>query len=219
MPRHLDELHDAARACDPLLMRRLDPENLRHIPWKSAESVIAAAECFLDFAEARLPPGESHRRVQDLVKHAALRFARQRRLDEAFELLSSVRVHLDPDDPDLFRLHNALLRHEHKRVARRRRRLLWLLATVLAYLFFVSPTVFVRLENPHRVANAMGMLDWSEGLYWSVITSTTVGYGDIVPYTPYGRLFGLFNAMLGVLLMGVVAGLILSTLSPRRLLC
>jgi voltage-gated potassium channel len=65
----------------------------------------------------------------------------------------------------------------------------------------------------------MGMLDWSEGLYWSVITSTTVGYGDIVPYTPYGRLFGLFNAMLGVVLMGVVAGLILSTLSPRRLLC
>jgi hypothetical protein len=214
-----DELHDAVRACDPFVMHRLDLESVSHFPWESAESVIAAAECFLDFAEARLPPEESHRRVQDLVKHAALRFASERRLEEAFELLSSVRLHLDPSDPALFRLLNALLRHEHKRVARRRRRLLWLLATVLAYLFFISPTVFVRLENPHRVANAMGVLDWSEGLYWSIITSTTVGYGDIVPHTPYGRLFGLFNALLGVLLMGVVAGLILSTLSPRRLTC
>ena len=219
MARHLNELHDAARACDPLLMRRLDPENLPHIPWESAAAVIAAAECFLDFAHARLPPDESHRRVQDLVKHAALRFARTGRLGHAFELLSSVRMHLDPHDPELFRLHNALLRHEHKRVARRRRWLLSLLVAVLGYLFFVSPTVFVRLENPHRIDSAMSELDWSEGLYWSVITSTTVGYGDIVPYTPYGRLFGLFNALLGVLLMGVVAGLILSTLSPRRLSC
>jgi voltage-gated potassium channel len=93
----------------------------------------------------------------------------------------------------------------------------YLLAGVLAYLFCVSPTVFVHLENPQRIAHDLSVLDWSEGLYWSVLTSTTVGYGDIVPYTPYGRMLALFNALLGVLLMGVVAGLILSALSPRRL--
>ena len=47
--------------------------------------------------------------------------------------------------------------------------------------------------------------------------STTVGYGDVVPYTPFGRMFALFDALLGVLLMGVTAGLILSLLTPRRL--
>jgi voltage-gated potassium channel len=60
------------------------------------------------------------------------------------------------------------------------------------------------------------VLDWSEGLYWSVITFATVGYGDIIPQTPYARLLSLFNAVLGVTLTGVLAGLIVNHLSHRR---
>ncbi|HEX8914900.1 MAG TPA: potassium channel family protein, partial [Humisphaera sp.] len=99
---------------------------------------------------------------------------------------------------------------------RLRRRLLGLLGAVVVYLFAASPTLFITLDNPERVSRGMAVLDWSEGLYWSVITFCTVGYGDVVPLTPYARMLSLFNASLGVTLMGVVAGLILGWLTPRR---
>jgi hypothetical protein len=182
--------------------------------WRSAGEVIAAVESMLD---ASCNENPSQHSIHELVKNAAIGFVRDRKQEDAFELLSATRLPFECADAELFRVHNALRRYEQKRIARRRRRVTCLLAGVLTYLFCISPTVFVSLENPHRIAHDLSKLDWSEGLYWSVLTSTTVGYGDIVPYTPHGRLLALFNALLGVLLMGVVAGLILSALSPRRL--
>jgi hypothetical protein len=183
------------------------------IGWRSAGEVVAAVESMLEVSDGDHSPHAIH----ELVKHAAIGFVRDRKHEHAFELLSSTRLPFDCADAKLFGVHTALRRYEQKRIARRRRRVTYLLVGVLAYLFCVSPTVFVHLENPQRIAHDLSVLDWSEGLYWSVLTSTTVGYGDIVPYTPYGRMLALFNALLGVLLMGVVAGLILSALSPRRL--
>src|SRR5690242_1763112 len=117
---------------------------------------------------------------------------------------------------ELARLRSSALRAEQHRLHRVRRFFIRALLCVLVYLFAVAPTVFVRLDNPYRASHGMNELDWSEGLYWSVLTLTTVGYGDIVPQTPYARMFALFNAVLGVTLMGVVAGLVLSALTPRR---
>jgi voltage-gated potassium channel len=113
-------------------------------------------------------------------------------------------------------LHNLKLRREHRRVQRVRRRFIYALLGVAIYLLAISPTVFVKLDNPRRIAQGMPELDWSEGLYWSVITLTTVGYGDIVPQTPYARMFALFNAILGVTTMGTIAGLVVSAMTPRR---
>jgi len=114
-------------------------------------------------------------------------------------------------------LHLRHLKHrrEQRRVRRIRRRFLYALLLVLVYLLAVCPTVFVKLDNPRRIAQGMSELDWSEGLYWSVITLTTVGYGDIVPQTPYARMFALFNAVLGVTTMGTIAGLVVNSLTPR----
>ena len=98
-----------------------------------------------------------------------------------------------------------------------RRRFVYGLLIVAVYLLAICPTVFVKLDNPRRVAQGMSELDWSEGLYWSVITLTTVGYGDIVPQTPYARMFALFNAVLGVTTMGTIAGLVVNATSLRRI--
>src|SRR5262245_31469967 len=118
--------------------------------------------------------------VQTLIKQSAAEFIRQRRWNDAFRVLAMCRLSESAMmDAELFRLRNALLLHEQRRVTRVRRILLIVLGGVLLYLFCVSPTVFVSLENPHRLAHGMEVLDWSEGLYWSVITSATVGYGDI----------------------------------------
>jgi len=44
-----------------------------------------------------------------------------------------------------------------------------------------------------------------ETMWWAVVTLTTVGYGDVAPVTPLGRVLGGIVAVLGIVL---VAGLI-----------
>jgi hypothetical protein len=44
---------------------------------------------------------------------------------------------------------------------------------------------------------------WLDTAYFCVVTMATVGYGDIYPVTPYGRLFTIFYIILGVALLGV----------------
>ncbi|MCA9324653.1 two pore domain potassium channel family protein [Candidatus Saccharibacteria bacterium] len=41
-------------------------------------------------------------------------------------------------------------------------------------------------------------LPWVDAYYFSVITLTTVGYGDISPQTTFGKLFTTFYILVGV---------------------
>lgn len=56
----------------------------------------------------------------------------------------------------------------------------------------VQPTQFTSI--PHS-------------LWWGVITMTTVGYGDIVPVTAAGKMFGGFVVLLGIAMFAIPAGL------------
>lgn len=44
---------------------------------------------------------------------------------------------------------------------------------------------------------------WLDAAYFCIVTLATVGYGDIHPVTPYGRLFTIIYIILGVALLGV----------------
>lgn len=204
-------------SCSWLVMTHLREENLAHIPWQSAEEVASAAECFYGFCEAGLPSEESHRRVRDLVKYAGLRFAEQERWDELFELLSRIHLPADMMDADLFRLRNTLVLYEQRRVQRMRGRLFNVLIGVALFLLLVSPVVFMASDNALRGNLGMNPLNYSEALYWSIITFSTVGYGEIVPHSTLARFLAICDSLLGVTVMGIIAGLILSHVTPRRL--
>ena len=47
-------------------------------------------------------------------------------------------------------------------------------------------------------------------MWWASITLTTVGYGDVVPVTVAGRIFGVFITILGVGMAALPAGIIAS---------
>ena len=42
-----------------------------------------------------------------------------------------------------------------------------------------------------------------EGIYFAVMTAFTVGFGDITPTTPGGRVVAMLLAFLGVVLIGI----------------
>lgn len=57
--------------------------------------------------------------------------------------------------------------------------------------------------------------DIPASMWWSVETLTTVGYGDIVPVTPGGKILGGFVALLGIAMIAIPAGILASGFSEE----
>ena len=53
-------------------------------------------------------------------------------------------------------------------------------------------------------------------LWWSVVTLTTVGYGDVFPITMGGKIFTFFVLIIGIGIVTVPAGLVATALSKAR---
>ena len=52
-----------------------------------------------------------------------------------------------------------------------------------------------------------------ESLWWSIITLTTVGYGDVYPITVGGRIFTFFILLIGLGIVAIPTGIISSSLT------
>ena len=50
--------------------------------------------------------------------------------------------------------------------------------------------------------------DLATSVYWAIVTMTTVGYGDITPVTPLGRLLSAFVMLLGYTIIAVPTGIV-----------
>jgi voltage-gated potassium channel len=74
----------------------------------------------------------------------------------------------------------------------------FLLQVVLGYAIFV-----IESAGPNSQFDTV-----SKGLYWAIVTMTTVGYGDVVPQTALGRLLASVVMMLGFGIIAIPTGIL-----------
>ena len=58
--------------------------------------------------------------------------------------------------------------------------------------------------NSFSIAGAGGSLGWNDYLYFSFVTLTTLGYGDVLPVSPIARIWATLEAVAGVLYIALL---------------
>ncbi|MGD9547808.1 MAG: ion transporter [Candidatus Krumholzibacteriia bacterium] len=84
---------------------------------------------------------------------------------------------------------------------------------VTLLLLYLSGTGIYYFEHDAQPEAFQSVFD---GLWWGVVTLTTVGYGDAFPITLGGRVFTFFILMIGLGVVAVPTGLMASALSQAR---
>ncbi len=88
---------------------------------------------------------------------------------------------------------------------------LYLMATgIVVFLASAGIWYFEREAQPDRFASVFHCL------WWSIVTLTTVGYGDVYPVTIGGKVFTVFVLMAGLGIVAVPTGLLASALTKTN---
>ena len=83
---------------------------------------------------------------------------------------------------------------------------------VLVALFLSSSLMYIA-ENESQPDKFSSI---PETMWWSLITLTTVGYGDVSPITPFGKIIGAFTAIMGVCTVALLTGIVASAFANQR---
>jgi len=82
------------------------------------------------------------------------------------------------------------------------RKIVIFVGTVLTVTVIVGALMYL-IEGPER-----GFTSIPEATYWAIVTMTTVGYGDIAPQTPLGKLLASAMMILGYGIIAVPTGIV-----------
>lgn len=134
-----------------------------------------------------------------LVGYLDLRFLRAFRILRVFRALKIVRYN------------KAMKRFGLAFILVKEEIVLFFVCTII--LIFITSAGIYYFENEAQPETFKSIF---HSAWWSIVTLTTVGYGDIYPITLGGRIFTFFVLMIGVGLVTVPAGLVASALSKAR---
>ena len=70
-------------------------------------------------------------------------------------------------------------------------------------------TLMYMVEHPYNEK----LCNIPYGIYWAITTMTTVGYGDIIPITPVGRMLSTVVMILGYMILAVPTGIVTAEIS------
>jgi voltage-gated potassium channel len=97
-------------------------------------------------------------------------------------------------------------------VIRNEARVLIAAVSVLLIVMVIAATAMYYIEQAYQ-PEAFASIP--AALWWAINTLTTVGYGDVTPITPLGKLFSGIITILGVGIFALPAGILASSLSEQ----
>jgi hypothetical protein len=212
------------------LAEEIEPEDFLDLEWEAVEHTLTFFDSLYSFrfnnhdVDDRM---QAH--LQNLLRHALHQFEQRGEKEKMFQLLRLAPAHIIMADADLRHLRYQGYAYEMHRVQRHRRALHIYLVIQAVFVLVVFPILFINAENRRlqRLVEDLTEvklgdegyqpLTYSEAVYWSIITASSIGYGDITPRTTTGRIIAATLGTIGVVTVGIFAGLVLDWLSPRRI--
>lgn len=213
------------------LATAVEPEDFARLEWESPSHMRRLSESLYQshFEDEQLA-SRVNQHASWLLRRALREYEREGEIEKMFRLLRVVPSYLRLDDAELSRLHHRAVAYEIRRVRNGRRWLYGYLLVQVILILVVFPLLFINAENGRlqRQVEELAdvelgdegyqLLSYSEGVYWAVITAGSIGYGDITPTTAVGRFIAGTLGMMGVITVGIVAGLVLDWITPRQIL-
>ena len=89
--------------------------------------------------------------------------------------------------------------------------LLWLFAAWLAVMVLCSMGLYVAEVGPNQAVTTP-----LDAIWWGIVTLSTVGYGDVYPVTPEGRLAASILMILGIALYSAIIATVTSFMMSDR---
>ena len=197
------------------LAEQVEADDFDDYAWETPNHVISFYEMLFGFRfqdDGLSEKLSGHARA--LLKRALHSYEQNGQKEEMFELLRLAPTPLTASDPELWRLRHQAYLYETKRIRRRRQFLYGYLILQFLLILVVFPLLFVNAENgklQDQIENATKVqmpeearrsFTYLDGLYWSVITAGSIGYGDITPRTSVGRIIASVLGMSGVITVG-----------------
>lgn len=220
----------AEPAAASFLAETIQAADFATFQWESAETILLFCNRLYTFPFADPARRESIREhVHTLFRHVLQTYENNKAYEQLFNGVQLTPTFAMWDDDELKRLRHLAYRYEIRRVTHNRRRLYAYLALQVLFVIFIFPLLFINAENGALQAKVEELTDveigdegyhllsYPDALYWSIITATSIGYGDITPATFTGRIIAAVLGTIGVITIGITAGLVLNWITPRRL--
>lgn len=86
---------------------------------------------------------------------------------------------------------------------------IWLILTIYAISLLFGAATFALAEGK----------SFTDGLWWAAVTALTIGYGDLTPVTPAGRILGVIFGHFWIFMVipMIVANIILNLVEDKHL--
>jgi hypothetical protein len=213
------------------LAHEIEADEIAELNWDSPAHMVEFSDSLY---QTRFKNDEF---AQQLRQHATILLRRaiyhfeeeEENLEKMFRLMRLVPTYLVDQSEELSRLRYRANAYEIRRVRRSRRLLYGYLICQIVLVLIIFPYLFINAENG-RLQNQVEQLadvelgdegyqliTYSEGVYWAVITAASIGYGDITPTTTTGRIIAGTLGTMGVITVGILAGLVLDWITPRQI--